>query len=84
MSQPAARAHVLDRLIGDALPELATLDEVAAFEAQAPWADRVAAASTYEALRLGAALNPDAPALVFLPEASADDTPVTLSHAQFI
>ena len=83
MSQPT-RAHVLDRLIGDTLPELATLDEVAAFEAEAPWADRVAAASTYEALRLGAALNPDAPALVFLPEASVDDTPVTLTHAQFI
>ena len=81
---PRPSAHVLDRLIGDQLPPLRNPADVAAFEAQAPWAERVAAASTYDALRLGAALNPAAPALVFLPTASPDDTPLTWSHADFI
>ena len=78
-----SRAHLLDRLIGDTLPLLDSAQAIAAFEAQMPWAERVAAQSTFEALQLGAAVNPDAPALVFLPQADPDEAPVTLSHRQF-
>ena len=79
----SSRAHLLDRLIGDTLPPLDSAQAIAAFEAQMPWAERVAAQSTFEALQLGAAVNPDAPALVFLPQADPDETAVTLSHRQF-
>ena len=78
------RAHLLDSLIGSSLPPLASAADVARFEAEAPWQQRVAAQSTYDALKIGAAVQPDAPALVFLPQADPDDTPVVLSHAQFI
>ena len=84
-SQSASQsAHVLDRLIGAALPRFHSPADVAVFEAQAPWADRVAAASTYQALQLGAAINPQAPALVFLPNADPDEAPVTWTHAEFV
>ena len=79
----SSRAHLLDRLIGDTLPPLDSAQAIADFEAQMPWAERVAAQSTFEALQLGAAVNPDAPALVFLPQADPDETPVTMSHRQF-
>jgi fatty-acyl-CoA synthase len=78
------RAHVLDRLIGAELPRFQSWDDVLAFEATAPYEQRVAAQSTYEALQLGAALSPAAPALHFLPNASPDEPPFTWSHAQFI
>ena len=78
------RAHLLDRLIGDTLPPLDSPAAVAAFEAQSPWAERVAAQSTYQALQLGAAADPEAPALVFLPNADPDEHPVTLSHRQLL
>jgi fatty-acyl-CoA synthase len=77
------RAHVLDKLIGDTLPTLATPADVAAFEAQAPYAERVAASSTYQALQLGASIDPDAPAIVFLPNADPDEPALTWTHAQF-
>ncbi len=76
------RAHVLDRLIGDTLPRFKNAADVAAFEAQAPWAERVAAQSTCEALELGASIDPAAPAIVFLPNADPDETPLVWSHAQ--
>lgn len=41
-----ASIHALDRLIGNDYPELLTDAEVRAFE-QVPYADRVAAESTY-------------------------------------
>ena len=78
------RAHALDHLIGATLPRLSSPAEVATFEAAAPWAERVAAQSTYEALQRGAALDPAAPALVFLPNADPDETPQRWSHAEFI
>ena len=53
-----------------------------AFES-VPYGERIAAASTYEALRIGAAHAPDAPALVFLPNAEPDEAPVRLSHREF-
>ncbi len=79
-----ARAHALDRLIGAELPRFAGAADVAAFEAQAPWPKRVAAASTYEALQRGAAIDPAAPALLFLPNASPDEPAQVFSHADFL
>lgn len=81
---PAPSAHVLDRLIGAELPRLASPADVAAFEAQSPWDQRVAAQSTYQALQLGAAIDPQAPALHFLPDADPDTPPLTWTHAEFI
>ena len=60
-----AGVHLLDRMIGDNYPDLASDAEVLDFE-QTPYAERIAAASTYEAIKLGAAHNPDAPAIQFL------------------
>ncbi|HET7528486.1 MAG TPA: acyl-CoA synthetase [Burkholderiaceae bacterium] len=82
---PAAPgAHVLDKLIGPDLPRFSSMADVHAFEAIAAYEERVAAQSTYEALQLGAALNPDAPAIHFLPSASPDELPQTLTHAQLV
>ena len=77
------RALLLDRVIGDTFPSLATPADLAAFEA-VPYAERIAAASTFDAIKLGAALNPDAPAIQFLPNASHEDTPLVITHGQFI
>lgn len=77
-----APVHPLDRLIADAWPDLSTAEKVRAFEA-VPWSERVAAASTYEALRIGAAIAPDAPAIEFLPEPEPDVTPRVVSHGEF-
>jgi fatty-acyl-CoA synthase len=77
------RAHVLDRLIGDSLPPLRNDAEQAAFEATARYEERIAARSTFEALQLGAAIAPDAPALQFIASAASLEPAVTLSHAQF-
>jgi len=57
-----------DRLIGDNYPTFASEADVRAFE-QVPLADRISVQSTYEAVRLGAAKNPDAPAIQFLLDA---------------
>src|SRR5262245_51830330 len=78
------RAHVLDKLIGAELPRFTSMADVQAFEAIAPYEERVAAQSTYEALQLGAALNPSAPAIHFLLSASPDEAAQTMTHAQLI
>jgi fatty-acyl-CoA synthase len=78
-----AGIHALDRLIGNDYPELATDEQVKALE-RVPYADRIAAESTYDAIRLGAARNPDAPAIQFLPNADPADTPLVISHRDFI
>lgn len=75
--------HLLDRVIGSNYPSLATDAEVRAFE-QVPYADRIAAESTYEAIKLGAAHNPDAPAIRFLPNADPADTPIVITHRDFL
>jgi fatty-acyl-CoA synthase len=77
------RVHLLDRCIGDTWPDLSSQARVRDFEAL-PYAERIAAASTYEALQLGAAHAPEAPALLFLPNADPDEAAVTISHRQFI
>jgi fatty-acyl-CoA synthase len=78
------RAHVLDTLIGDELPRFLNRDDIAAFEAQAPYAQRVAARNTYEALARGASIDPQAPALHFLPNADPAEPARCLSHALFL
>jgi fatty-acyl-CoA synthase len=77
-----AGLHLLDRIIGSAYPSFATDAEVRAFE-QVAYTDRIAAASTYDALRLGAAHNPDAPAIQYLPNSDPADKPLVLSHRDF-
>ena len=78
-----AQAHPLDRLIGAQMPSLRTAAELAAFEAT-PYADRIKAQSTFEVLQLGAAIDPDAVAIRFLSKGDPEETPVTISFAQFI
>ncbi|MBI5265141.1 MAG: acyl-CoA synthetase [Bradyrhizobium sp.] len=75
--------HLLDRIIGSEYPSLATDTEVRALE-QVPYRDRIAAQSTYDAIRLGAANNPDARAIQFLPNADPADTPVVVSYRDFV
>jgi fatty-acyl-CoA synthase len=75
--------HLLDRVIGSEYPSFATDSEVRAFE-QTPYADRIAAQSTYDALKLGAAHNPDAPALQFLANADPADAPVVITYRDFL
>ena len=74
---------LLDRVVGKAFPVLASDDDVRAFEA-VPYVERIAAASTFDAIKLGAAHNKDAPAIQFLPNASPDDTPIVITHGQFV
>jgi fatty-acyl-CoA synthase len=74
--------HLLDRVIGSEWPSLATDADLRAFEA-VPYEERIAAQSTYEALRLGAAHNPQCPALHFLANASPDEEPLSITHAEF-
>ena|SRR6478672_13337826 len=76
-------AHSLDRLIGNEYPTFASGADVRAFE-QVPYADRIAAQSTYDAIKLGAAKNPDAPAIQFLPNADPADTPIVITHRDFV
>ncbi|MEY2953206.1 MAG: hypothetical protein RLZZ401_1293 [Pseudomonadota bacterium] len=78
-----ARAVLIDRLIGEQRPELRTEAQLQALEA-VPFAQRVAARSTYAAVQIGAAHNPGAPALLFLPQAHASDEAQTLSYAQLL
>lgn len=78
-----AGVHLLDRFIGSDYPSFATDADIRAFE-QVPYADRIAAASTYDAVKLGAAHNPDAPAIKFLPNAAPSDQALVISHRDFL
>lgn len=78
-----SRAHLLDRCIGSDLPRIRSDADVQALEV-IPYAQRIAAHSTYEALQLGAAHQPDAPAIQFLPKPEAEQAPVVITHAQFM
>jgi fatty-acyl-CoA synthase len=77
------RPHLLDQLIQGEYPSLRGDADVRALEA-VPFARRIAAPSTYEAMRRSAALNPAAPAVHFLRTGEAGETPLTLSYAQFM
>jgi fatty-acyl-CoA synthase len=78
-----AGIHLLDRIIGSEYPRFATDTDIRAFE-QVPYAERIAAESTYDAIRLGAAHNPDAPAIQYLPNADPADKPIVISHRDFV
>ena len=78
-----AGIHSLDLLIGNEFPVFAAEADVRAFE-QVPYADRIIAQSTYDAIKLGAAKNPDAPAIQFLANADPADTPIVISHRDFV
>ena len=78
-----AHAHLLDRLIGAEAPRLRTAADLHAFEAT-PYAQRIGAQSTYEALQCGAAQNPGAPAIQFLMKADPEETPITISYTQLM
>ena len=78
-----AGAHSLDRVIDNEYPTFATDAEVQAFE-RVPYADRIAVQSTYEAIKLGAAQNPDGPAIQFLPNADPSDAPIVITHREFV
>jgi len=74
---------LLDRVIGDSFPSLASAADVTAFE-EVPYQERIAAASTFDAIKLGAAHNADASAIQFLPNASPEDTPTVISYGQLV
>jgi fatty-acyl-CoA synthase len=78
-----AGVHTLDLLIGSEYPVFATDADLQAFQ-QVPYADRIAAQSTYDAIKLGAARNPDAPAIQFLANADPADTPVVITYRDFL
>ena len=75
--------HLLDRVIGNEYSSFATNAEVRAFE-QVAYADRIAAMSTYDAIKLGAAHKPDAPAIQYLPNADPEDKPIVITHGDFV
>jgi fatty-acyl-CoA synthase len=75
--------HPLDRSIGSDYPSFTTTADIRAFE-QIPYADRIAVQSTFEALRRGAAYNPDAPAIQFLPNADPADTALVISYRELV
>ena len=77
------RSHLLDRRLEGSWPVLATDADVRALES-VPYAERIAASSTYEALQLGAAHDPQAPALLFLPNADPEEAPLQVTHREFM
>jgi fatty-acyl-CoA synthase len=78
-----AGVHLLDRFIGSDYPSFATEDDVRAFE-QVPYRDRIAAESTYDAIKLAAARYPDAPAIQFLANADPADVPDVITYRDFV
>ena len=78
-----AGLHLLDRIIGNEYPRFATDADIRAFE-QVPYEERIAAESTYDAIRLGASHNPDAPAIQYLPNADPAEQPIVISHRDFV
>jgi fatty-acyl-CoA synthase len=49
-----------------------------------PYSNRISAPSTFDAIKLGASQNRNGPALQFLPNASHEDTPIIITHRQFV
>ena len=77
-----ARAVLIDRRMGATRPSLATAADVAAIEA-VPLHERLEAASTYDAIRIGAARDPAAPAIQFLPTCDPSDSAALITHGEF-
>ena len=78
-----AGLHTLDRVIGNNYPTFASEADVRAFE-RVPLGDRISVQTTYDAIKLGAARNPDAPAIQFLLNADPAETPIVISHRDFV
>jgi fatty-acyl-CoA synthase len=78
-----SRAMLLDRALGESFSSLASTADIKAFE-EVPYVERIAAASTFDAIKLGAAHNADAPAMQFLPNANPEDTPIEMTHGHFV
>ncbi len=74
---------LLDRVIGDSLPSLGSAADIVALEA-ITYLERIAAASTFAAIKLGAVHNTDASGIQFLPNASPEDAPIVITHGQFV
>ncbi len=79
----SSRAILIDRAMGAKRASLASAADVAAIEA-VPLAERLAAASTYEAIQIGARVNPEAPAIQFLPTCDPAEPAVVLTYAEFL
>ncbi|WP_316214745.1 acyl-CoA synthetase [Bradyrhizobium sp. SZCCHNR2035] len=75
--------HLLDRMIGSDYPNFATAADIRAFE-QVPYAERIAAQSTFDAIKCGAAANLDAPAIQFLANADPADTPLVVTYRDLV
>jgi fatty-acyl-CoA synthase len=75
--------HLLDRKIGPSRPSLATEAALREFES-IPYDERIAAASTYDVIRIGAARDPGKPAIVFLPNSDPQEAGVTVSYRDFV
>jgi fatty-acyl-CoA synthase len=73
--------HLLDRLIGSEWPDLSTPDALRAFEST-PYTERIAARSIDEALQRGAAHDPEAAAMHFLPNADPEGQPITTTRSR--
>ena len=77
------RAILIDRAMGPTRGSFSTPADVAAIEA-VPLAERLEAASTYEAIQIGARRNPEAPAIQFLPTCDPAEPAIILTYAQFL
>ena len=77
------RAILLDRHMGRERVSLASAADVAAVEA-VPLHERLAAASTYAAIQNGAARDPAAPAIQFLPTCDPAEEAIVITYAQFL
>src|SRR5688500_15504815 len=60
-----------------------SLKDIEAIE-QVPWQERLTARNTYDMIRQGAAINPDAPAIYFIPNGEAYQQPQTMTYRQLV
>jgi fatty-acyl-CoA synthase len=51
---------------------------------QVPWQDRLTARNTYDLICQGAAINPDAPAIYFIPDGESYQQPQTMTYRQLV
>lgn len=73
----------LDRISPNSPQPVRSAADVASIE-KIPLVERLACHDTYNALKLGAAIEPNAPAIQFLPNADPNDEPLVISHREFI
>ncbi len=79
----ATSLNLPDRIDPSTPPLLRNAADVRAVEAT-PYAERIAAQSTFEALQRSAAHAPQSAALQFLSRADPDETPLSVTYAQFM